>query len=181
VALTAAIALAFVLGLDNLRAAISLGLVYPRADDRVRLALAFAIAEGWLPLVGAAAGAPLGRALGHWADLIGPLALGGTGCYAVWLSLQSRDHDEDALRRGWVLWGLPLALGIDNLAAGVALGVAGLPMLLSAVVFGAVSGSLALAGLYVGAALRRLVPVNPAVLAGVAMIALAAMLTLETG
>lgn len=178
--MTSAIPLAFVLGLDNLRAAVGLGLLYPRAADRLRLALAFAFAEGWLPLVGAAAGAPLGRGLGNWADLIGPLALGATGCYAVWLSLQSRKPDEEA-RRGWVLWGLPLALGVDNLAAGVALGVSGASVLPTALVFGAVSGLLALGGLYAGAAFRRVVPVDTAAFAGVALIALAAMLTLETG
>jgi putative Mn2+ efflux pump MntP len=109
-----------------------------------------------MPVIGLLLGRELAAALGPAAHWTGAGLLIATGLYA--LAQAARGSDGDA---GAVPAGLPagrllvtgLALSIDNLAVGFALGTFHIALLLAAVVIGAVSVTMSLAGLELG---RRL-------------------------
>lgn len=173
--LAALLPLAVLVGLDNLQVSAALGLTALPAGRRLRLAVAFGLCEGLMPLAGLALGHGVLRALGPWPERVEAGVLLACGAAILVLALRER-HPTQAARlaaadgaarpagasaaagRRWLLYGLPLSLSLDNLLAGVALGATGSPLVVSALVIGAVSTALCLAGL-LGAA--RLAPRLP--------------------
>ena len=171
--MAALLTLAVLVGLDNLQVAAALGLAPIPAGRRLRLAVAFGLCEGLMPLLGLTLGHGLHRASR-------PLAGGGGGgCWwpaasPSWCSpcaSRGRTRADEAaggatsaacgrawLRSRCLLYGLPLSLSLDNLLAGVALGTLGYPLLLSAAVVGATSTALCLLGLFATARLARWLP-----------------------
>lgn len=145
-------------GLDNLHVSAALGVARPRGRRLWTLAAAFAACEALMPLVGLAVGGALRRTL-PVLETVGPLVLLACGAVILWQALREDDGAaERAVDGGWMILGLPLSLSLDNLFAGVGLGSAGYPVLLSAAVVGSVSGALCLAGLFAGATVRRWLP-----------------------
>ena len=164
-------------GLDNLHVSAALGVSGPRRGRLLALAAAFAACEALMPLVGLALGGALRRAV-PVLQTAGPLVLLLVGAAILVQALREDDEAERVVNGGWMILGLPLSLSLDNLLAGVGLGSAGYPVLLSAVVVGAVSGAMCLAGLFAGAAARRWLPARSeawsgALLMGMALVALA--------
>ncbi|MDB4951155.1 MAG: hypothetical protein JWM27_3804 [Gemmatimonadetes bacterium] len=160
----------FLSGLDNLHVAATLGAAGLPRRRLLALAAAFAACEGGMPLVGLAAGSLLHRSIAGL-SAAGPLVLLACG---VWILVQAlREGDEAVdLGGGW-LFALPLSLSFDNLVAGVGLGSAGYPVLVSALVVGVVSGGMCLTGLFCGAWLGRWVPGRAEVLAGAVLVVMA--------
>jgi putative Mn2+ efflux pump MntP len=164
-------------GLDNLHVSAALGVSRPRRGRLVALAAAFAACEALMPLVGLALGGALRRAV-PVLETAGPLVLLLCGAAILVQALRDDDEAERVVNGKWMILGLPLSLSLDNLLAGVGLGSAGYPVLLSAVVVGGVSGAMCLAGLFAGAAVRRWLPARAeawsgALLMGMALVALA--------
>jgi putative Mn2+ efflux pump MntP len=95
------------------------------------------------PLVGLAAGRSLVEAIGPWTEYLGLLVIGGYGLYVVYL---------------------------DNLVAGLGLGVLRNPIFFAALTIGAISGLMALAGLKLGNVIGRYLPIRSDVLSGVALV-----------
>jgi manganese efflux pump family protein len=160
-------------GLDNLHVSAALGVARPRRGRLLALAAAFAACEALMPLVGLALGGALRRAV-PVLETAGPLVL--LLCGAAILAQALREDDDAAERAqtgGWMILGLPLSLSLDNLFAGIGLGSAGYPVLLSAAVVGAVSGAMCLAGLFAGAAARRWLPVRAEAWSGAFLMAMA--------
>ncbi len=161
-------------GLDNLHVSAALGVARPRRGRLVALAVAFAACEALMPLVGLALGSAL-RNLLPVLETAGPLVL--LLCGAAILVQALREDDDDAAERaevgGWMILGLPLSLSLDNLVAGVGLGSAGYPVLLSAAVVGAISGGMCLVGLFAGAGLRRWLPARAEAWSGVFLMGMA--------
>lgn len=160
-------------GLDNLHVSAAVGVARPRRGRLAALAAAFAACEALMPLVGLALGSALRRTVPAL-ETAGPLVL--LLCGAAILVGALREDDDAAERAqagGWMILGLPLSLSLDNLLAGVGLGSAGYPVLLSAAVVGAVSGAMCLAGLFAGAALRRWLPVRAEAWSGAFLMAMA--------
>jgi putative Mn2+ efflux pump MntP len=50
---------------------------------------------------------------------------------------------------------LPISLSFDNFFAGTGLGILGFPLVMSAILIGGISGLMSVAGLTMGAALKR--------------------------
>jgi manganese efflux pump family protein len=104
-----------------------------------------------MPLLGLLLGHALAGTLGHSARWIGALLIA-TGLYALVKAF--RRHGGDTT--GTAAQGLGmllisgLALSVDNLAVGVALGTYHVALLTAAVVIGAVSVTMALTGLELG-------------------------------
>lgn len=142
-------------GLDNLHVSAALGVSRPRRGRRLALAGAFAACEALMPLAGLAAGGALRRAL-PGVEAAGSLVLLLCGAAIVLHALREGGARE-VVEGPWML-GLPLALSLDNLFAGVGLGSAGYPVLASALVVGSISGAMCVAGLFAGAWLRRRIP-----------------------
>jgi putative Mn2+ efflux pump MntP len=140
------------LGLSNFAAAIAIGVTGVDARTRLRVGLAFGLFEAGMPLLGLLLGHGLAGAFGHAARWIGAALLIATGLYGLVQALRRDDHDTTgaAAEGTGQLLITGLALSIDNLAVGFALGTYHVPLLTAAVVIGAVSVAMALAGLELG-------------------------------
>ena len=164
--------LAFVLGLDSLRASAGLASAGLSRGHAARLWLSFGICDSVAPLVGLVVGRSALAPARGWLDGIGPLALAACAVYLVLCRSWARRHAD---RDPWlIVVGVPLTLSLDNLVAGAALGVYGYPTVVSALVLGAASAALAIVGTAVGRAIGVRVTAH-AELAGAAVLLLVAL------
>jgi putative Mn2+ efflux pump MntP len=163
--------LAVALGLSNFAAAIGIGVSGVRGRARMQIAVVFGVFEAGMPILGVALGQGVAASLGQAARWLGGAALIAIGLTS--LILARRDArgaraargragdggpgpDGDGLSTSWRLGRIVvsgLALSVDNLAAGFALGAYHTGLALAATVFGAVSVIMTLAGLELGARL----------------------------
>ena len=165
------------LGLSNFAAAIGIGVAGVDAGTRLRVGLIFGIFEAAMPILGLLLGHSLAHALGSAAHWIGAALLIATGGYAVLQAIrgQARDQhqlaaDDDRPRTGQLLV-TGIALSIDNLATGFALGAYHVNLAAAAVIIGAVSVTLSLAGLELGDRLGTKVGERGELLGGLVLIA----------
>jgi manganese efflux pump family protein len=142
------------LGLSNFAAAIGIGVGGVDAGTRLRVGLIFGIFETGMPLLGLVLGRSLAHALGSAAHWTGGGLLIATGCYAVLQAVRSRAEDRRAPapagRRTGQLLVTGIALSIDNLAVGFALGTYHVSLAVAAITIGVVSVTMSLAGLELG-------------------------------
>ncbi len=171
------LALAFVLGQDNFRSSIALGTVPFGIRRAFQIALVFGLWDAVAPLTGGALGNLFGDSIGPIADYVGPAVL---GVYGLYLLIRAIHHPEpEELDHPWVtLFGMPLSLSVDNLLAGTGLGLLGFWPVIPAVTFGSVTTVMSLAGLYLGRAAVRVVPIRSDLLSGVSLVAAAVVLPL---
>ena len=147
---------AFSLGLSNFAAAVGIGVAGVDAGTRLRVGLIFGLFEAGMPLLGLLLGHSLARILGHAAHWIGAALLIATGIYAVVQAIwsQASKHDkppaEAAQQRTGRLLVTGIALSIDNLAVGFALGAYHVNLAVAAITIGVVSVTLSLIGLDLG-------------------------------
>lgn len=149
------------LGLSNLAAAIGIGVSGVQSRTRVRVGVIFGIFEAGMPVLGLVAGRSLAVALGHEARWIGGAVLIMTGAYSVVQAVRGEasggaaDGTADGTAGGgWSTHRLlvsALALSIDNLAVGFALGTYHVSLAVAAAVIGGVSVAMSLVGLELGA------------------------------
>jgi manganese efflux pump family protein len=165
----AVIFLGLVLGLDSFRASLAMGSSGLGAARTVRIALAFGVCDGVAPLVGLALTRATAVYVASWSALIAPALLIGFGAYVL---LKRFEDEQGELNGGWAIFGVPLFLSLDNLVAGVGLGTLGPPVVPAAVIIGAVSGAMSLAGLALGRLGRLSVPAGVERLSGLLLVAL---------
>jgi manganese efflux pump family protein len=170
--------LAVALGLSNFAAAIGIGVSGVRGRARVQIAVVFGVFEAGMPVLGVALGQGVAASLGQAARWLGGAALivigltslilarrGARGARAARDARDARvaggrtgdggpdpDGDGPSWRLGRIVIS-GLALSVDNLAAGFALGAYHTGLALAATVFGTVSVIMTLAGLELGARL----------------------------
>jgi manganese efflux pump family protein len=164
--------LAAALGLDNLAAAIGIGVTGVSGGTRVRIAVVFGLFEAGMPVLGLVLGHGLADSLGQAARWLGGtvlIAFGAAGLVKAWrqrnsarrAALQPTGHRRIGHQRighqriGHQRIGQLLLAGLvlsgDNLAAGFALGAYHTSVAVAAVVFGLVSVGMSLVGLELGA------------------------------
>ena len=145
------------LGLSNFAASVGIGVSGVDGRTRLRVGVVFGVFETAMPLLGLLLGRGLAGALGAAAHWIGAGLLIATGLYALTQAARHRDgadrEDDREAPAGQpagrlVLTGL--ALSIDNLAVGFALGTYRIGLLVAVLVIGAVSVTMSLAGLELG-------------------------------
>jgi manganese efflux pump family protein len=144
------------LGLSNFAASVGIGVTGIDAQTRLRVGVIFGLFETCMPIVGLLLGHSLAATLGHAAHWIGAGLLIATGLYALVQAVRNRgnqDTDDQAAPAGlptgrMLITGL--ALSIDNLAVGFALGTYHVNITVAAIVIGAVSVALSLLGLELG-------------------------------
>jgi manganese efflux pump family protein len=192
----ALIPVAVALGLDNFAAAIAIGLAGVDARTRLRVGVVFGIFEAGMPIVGLLIGAQAATSLGPASRWLAAGLLIAVGGYFLVEGL--RDAQAAAPSRGeerageslspdpasqppgagglgrLVLAGL--ALSVDNLAVGFALGSYHTPVVVGAVTIGAVSVGLALIGLELGGRLGVRAGQRGGQLAGLLLIAVGALI-----
>jgi manganese efflux pump family protein len=166
--------LAVALGLSNFAAAIGIGVSGVRGRARVQIAVVFGVFEAGMPVLGVALGQGVAASLGQAARWLGGAALIAIGLTSLILARRGAGAraapgaraaggragdggpgpggDGPSWRLGRIVVS-GLALSIDNLAAGFALGAYHTGLALAATVFGAVSVIMTLAGLELGARL----------------------------
>ncbi len=169
--------LAFTLSLDSFRVSLGLGATRPRPARQLQIALAFALCDGLAPLVGLMLGRSFAGYVGGWAEYLGPLVLCAYGLYTVYVARRCAEGEAEA--GGWVVFGLPLSLSLDNLVAGASLGLEGFPALLSVAVIGLTSGLMSFAGLRLGGAAVNFLKLRSELLGGLALIFIAVALAIS--
>ena len=143
-------------GLSNFAGSIGIGLSGVDGRTRLRVGLAFGLFEGLMPIVGLLIGQAVAGTIGTYGRYVGAGLLVLTGCYTIWQSRRTGEI-ERAEERGVVqtrqLLLLGVALSIDNLVVGFALGVYHVSLVLAAVTMAVVSVGLSLLGLELGSRL----------------------------
>jgi manganese efflux pump family protein len=172
---TALLLIAVALGIDNLAVSIGIGVSGVRGALRLRVALVFGLFEAGMPVVGMLAGHATASALGGTARWTGGGLLVAVGGYQVVQWYRERRVADDGIppegtvspttvspgtvsasTRDWGTWRLlvsGLALSVDNLIVGFALGEYHVTLATAAVVIALVSVTMSLAGLELGAKL----------------------------
>ena len=176
--LAALVLLGFVLGLDSFRVSAGLGSLNLSPSRRKRIALAFGLCDAIAPLLGIAIGHSVIELTGRWTALIGPLVLAVYGLYTLYLAWQCQElaaADNDL----WLLFGIPVSLSLDNLVAGMGIGMLEFPVLLSALIIGLISGMMSLAGMRLGSVIGHYLPLKAELLSGIVLICMAVVLALE--
>lgn len=147
-------------GLDNLQVGAALGLAGMDSRRRWLAACAFALCETVMPLVGLLLGQGARRLVGDFGEWLGVAALGLCGIAILVAARRGEAECERSsiMDRNATLVLLPISLSFDNLLAGFSFGALGFPVLITALMIGALSGSLCAAGLFGGHRAHRLVP-----------------------
>ncbi len=158
-------------GLDNLGAATALGVSGVDGRLRIRVALIFGVFEGVMPVVGLLLGHALAKDLGAAADPIAGALLGLVGVYAVVSELvvaKTDDAPAETSTKRLVL--LAVALSVDNLVIGFALGAFHVDIAIAALTIALVSVGLSLLGLEIGRRLGRRMGVRSELVGGIVLI-----------
>ena len=152
--------LAAALGLDNLAAALGIGVGGVDGSTRVRIAVVFGLFEAGMPVLGLLLGHGLADSLGQAARWLGGAALIAFGVFGLIHARRAAGKEkrtpsdpgeqERPWRMGRMLIG-GLVLSGDNLAAGFALGAYHTNLAVAATLFGVVSVAMSLVGLELGA------------------------------
>jgi manganese efflux pump family protein len=160
------------LGLSNFAAAIAIGVSGVDARTRLRVGIVFGVFEAGMPLLGLLLGHGLAGALGHAARWIGAALLIATGLYTLVQAFRHRGGDTTSAAAQGLgkLLVSGLALSIDNLAVGFALGTYRVALLTAAVLIGAVSVTMALAGLELGRLLGTKIGERGEALGGIVLV-----------
>jgi manganese efflux pump family protein len=154
--MTALFLVAISLGLSNFAASVGIGVTGIDARTRLRVGLIFGLFETGMPIVGVLLGHGLADTLGHAARWIGAGLLIATGLYALLQAvrdMRGKQTDEPETSAGQSTGRMlvtGLALSIDNLAVGFALGTDHVSVSLAAIVIGVVSVTLSMLGLELG-------------------------------
>jgi putative Mn2+ efflux pump MntP len=164
------------LGLSNFAAAIGIGISGISARTRLKVGIIFGLFEAGMPIAGLLLGHGLAHALGHSARWISAGLLIATGAWAVIQAVRgdrpaAPAPDQQSTGR-LVITGL--AISVDNLAVGFALGAFHVNLAVAAVTIGGISVALSLIGLELGAQIGARAGQRGELLGGLVLIAVGA-------
>jgi manganese efflux pump family protein len=146
------------LGMSNLAASVAIGGSGVDARMRLRVGLVFGVFEAGMPLLGLLIGEQVAASLGHAARWVGGGLLIAVGLYALVSAARGGPAEKHERSRDHALVRLlvsGLALSVDNLAVGFALGTYHTPIAVGVIVIGTVSVAMSLLGLELGAGIGR--------------------------
>lgn len=159
------------LGLDVLAVSVGVGM---RGIDRwikVRIGVAFALAEMTMTVLGVVLGSTAGRFLGDAAGYLGFAALIVVGAYMVYETKREEAAGGFDLSRGWGLFFGALSISLDSLGIGFSILFIGVPLVVSLIFIGVASVIATTLGLTLGKALGARAEETAAVWAGIVLIA----------
>jgi manganese efflux pump family protein len=172
----ALVLVALSVGLGNLAASVGIGVGGVTMATRMRVVLTFGLLEAGMPIIGLLIGHDLASSIGREAKWIAAVLLAGVGCYGIiTATLKNRRNrqapQEPSPAANWLkLWISALALSIDNLVAGFALGSYQVNVVAGAMAFGVVSIVLSLVGLEIGARLGTRAGDSGEIIGGVVLV-----------
>jgi manganese efflux pump family protein len=169
------------LGLDTFAVSAALGMRGLPPRERLRVSLLMSSFEMAMPVLGLLLGHALGRLVGNAADY---LAIAVLALLGSWMLVHEEgDESERVARltagRGLVLLALGVSISLDELAMGFTIGLLHLSLWLAVVLIGAQAFLFAQFGLRLGSRLSETLRERAEQLAGVALLALAALLAVE--
>ncbi len=178
----ALVLVALSVGLGNLAAAVGIGVGGVTMATRIRIIATFGLLEAVMPIVGLLIGHSTASSISREAKWIAAVLLAGVGCYGIITTTiknrrnrqapaQQPTPDARSSAQEWFkLWISALALSLDNLIAGFALGSFQVSLVAGALVFGVVSIVLSIAGLEIGARLGGRAGDSGEIIGGVVLI-----------
>lgn len=174
----ALILVALSVGLSNLAAAIGVGAGGITAATRLRVLLVYGVFEAAMPVVGMALGASVAAGVGERARWLASGLLLAVGGYTVLEALRGgRDRapgSEAGRGTSWLRLVISgMALSLDNVVAGFALGAYRVGLAAGALTFGTVSVLMSLAGLEFGARIGKRAGERGELIGGVVLIGVA--------
>lgn len=141
------------LGLSNFAAAIGIGMSGAGARTRLKVGVVFGLFETGMPLAGIALGNRVAAAVGDAERWISAGLLIATGAWSLVQAVRGGPDGSpaDGNQRTWRLAVTALAISVDNLAVGFALGGFHVSFAVATITIGAVSVVMSLIGLELGA------------------------------
>jgi putative Mn2+ efflux pump MntP len=167
---------AVAVGLSNFAAAIGIGVSGVDSRTRLRVGVIFGFFETAMPIAGLLAGKGLAGTFGNAARWIGATLLIATGVFGLIHAIRANPAQQDHDSAGQVspdtgrLLLTGLALSIDNLAVGFALGIENVSLAVAVATIGAVSVTMSLIGLELGHRLGKRTGDRGEVLGGLVLI-----------
>lgn len=159
------------LGASNLAASIGIGLGGVDRRTRIQVAIVFGLFEAAMPLVGLGLGRTVSQQLGLTSHAIGAWLLIAVGGYTVATGIRPRHGDPPSGMRLGRLLASGLALSVDNLVVGFALGSLHVDFAPAAAVIAVVSVSMSLVGLEIGGRVSQAVELRSDLVGGLVLIA----------
>jgi putative Mn2+ efflux pump MntP len=154
-----ALMLGLVTGFDNLAVSSSFGTIGLSSRDRMKLVASFAFFEALMTVLGFVI---VSQTVLRSAEWLGPVCLLISGILIA-LRIRTRSvvkHDRRLTSSVLLIW-IPLALSLDNLAAGAGIGAFDSFGIFSAVVSGCVAATLSAGGLLLGSLASKRFRLNP--------------------
>jgi manganese efflux pump family protein len=160
----------FVLMMDNFRVSIGLGTLDIKRTRQKQIAFAFGLFESIIPILGAMIGNFIAKFLGSWTTHLGPLTIGLYGIYMIYLTTVKEQHYVTSDSRWLLLVLLPLSLSLDNLIAGISMGLMGIQLLTFALIIGITTTLVSLGGMQLGRIITKYVSSNTNMFCGISLI-----------
>jgi putative Mn2+ efflux pump MntP len=136
------------LGLNNALASVALGTVQMPRVRQLLIACVFGVFEASMPILGIWLGSRLSQMVGGKAKFIGIVILAVVGLYSLFKA--SGEDVANLSKLGMRTVVLAVALSLDNLTVGFALGMLSVPLAVAAMTFGLISLTMTLIGLEIG-------------------------------
>lgn len=174
--------IAFGLAMDVFSVAVASGLTLGKVSPRqaFRLSFHFGLFQFGMPIIGWVLGTLVSeqiRGFDHWLAF---LLLGGVGSKMIWEALKGADdHPRGDPTKGLTLVVLSVATSIDAMAIGLSLALVQVPVLLPAIVIGAVAGNMSILGLYLGKKVGHLLGRKMEVAGGLVLLAIGVKIVME--
>lgn len=164
------------LGLDTFAVAVGLGISGLGRRDRLRFGISFALAEGIMPLAGFFLGHAIASVLGSVASYVAILLLLAVGLYTLREAFEEEEQPAYRAVGTTRLILTALSVSLDELTAGLSLGLLHVPILLAAVLIAVQALGLTLIGTALGRYLGSAVAERAEALSGAALTLLALFL-----
>ena len=170
---------ALAVGLGNFAASVGIGVAGVEAKTRLRVGLVFGAFETLMPLLGLLVGRRIAGPIGSKASLVGGALLVAAGIYGVVQSRRGQEPPSSGNLPMRKLLLVGLALSIDNLVVGFALGTSESSVVLTVVAIAVASIGMSLLGLEIGSRLGSRVEQRSEEIAGAILVLVGVALMLS--
>lgn len=159
------------LGLDVFAVSVGVGMREMTRIQKIRIGVAFTIAEVSMTLIGVGIGTVAGHLMGDVAGYLGFAALICVGAYMVYEAIKASESGGFDLSKGWGLLLGALSISFDSLGIGFSINYIGVPLPVSLICIAVVAASSTTLGLTIGRALGARAESAAALWGGIVLIA----------